>query len=74
MGIILINAWAIIKINAVHIYVSFCGNSLDPDQLDSQKSVDQNPQYFPLCLLIHANNWNSQFGSLVHKNIQRCMV
>ena len=34
-------------------------NSVDPDQLASQKPADHDPHCFPLCLLMHPNNLNA---------------
>ena len=41
-------------------------NSVDPDQLASKKSADQDAHCFPLCKQIHANKWNpaSYFGKI----------
>ena len=33
-------------------------NSVDPDQLGSEKPADQDPHWFQLCLEIHGDNWN----------------
>ena len=39
--------------------ISYFENSVDPDQLASEKPADQVPHYFLLCLELYiANNWN----------------
>ena len=37
---------------------SCCENSVDPDQLASEKPADQELHCFPLALKVHAFNWN----------------
>ena len=37
---------------------SYFENSLDPDQLASEKSANQHLHCFPFCFQIHANEWN----------------
>ena len=33
-------------------------NSVDPDQLASEKPADQDPHWSQLCLDIHGDRWN----------------
>ena len=39
--------------------ISYFENSVDPDQLPSEKPADRDPHCFQLCLIKHANYCNS---------------
>ena len=42
----------------LNLDISHFENSVDPDQLASEKPADQDPHCLPLCLPIYSNNWN----------------
>ena len=49
----------ILSLNILNPNISYSENSVDPDQLASKKPADLEPHFFPLCLLMHAYDWNS---------------
>ena len=57
--------------------ISCFENSVDSNQLASEKPADQDLQCFPLCWKLHANKWNPESvlrgklgWSVAHENIQ----
>ena len=47
-----------VSITMSFLHKSCFENSVDPDQLASEKQADQDPHCFPFCLSINANNCN----------------
>ena len=45
-----------LSLTMLNIDTFFFENSVDPNQLVSQKPADQNPHCFPLCLQINVND------------------
>ena len=58
------------QINMLIQDISRFENSVDPFQLASEKPADQNLHCFPLCLQIHACQWNHA-GKLEKKSGRR---
>ena len=57
----------------LNLYISCSENSVDPDQLASEKPADQDPHCFPLRsseYMLISFNWGKMERSIVHKNIQ----
>ena len=47
-----------LTLTMLNLDIAHFENSVDPDQLASEKPADLNPHCLPLCLPIYANNWN----------------